>query len=412
MQKKVFPVLFATLLLDMIGIGMIIPIIPIIFTDPSSSSFLLTGYSTTEQYLVAGALTALFGLMQFIAAPILGELSDVFGRKKLLLTGVIGLALSQLLFGFGIEISSLTLLFFSRAFAGIASANFSIAQASIADVTEPKDRAKNFGLIGAAFGIGFILGPTLGGFIAKAADNAAAPFWFAGILGIVNACFVLLFLRETHHDRQAKHHFHIFKGIQNIRAALRDVDARPVYISSFLYTSGFTFFNSFIGILLVSRFNLSEAAIGTFFGAVGIWIVITQLFILRILSGRYAERAILRFSILGVAIALLVYPFVPNILLIYILIPFLAIPQGLTMANMGALISKSVSAKKQGAALGINGSLMALSQGIIPLLAGFGSGVAGINLPFIAGACCALSSWVNLFVLNRTHRKHVASPAP
>ncbi len=405
MQKKVFPVLFATLLLDMIGIGMIIPIIPIIFTDPSSSSFLLTGYSTTEQYLVAGALTALFGLMQFIAAPILGELSDVFGRKKLLLTGVIGLALSQLLFGFGIEISSLALLFFSRAFAGIASANFSIAQASIADVTEPKDRAKNFGLIGAAFGIGFILGPTLGGFIAKAADNAAAPFWFAGILGIINALLVIFFLRETHHDRQAEHHFHIFKGIQNIRTALRDVDARPVYVSSFLYTSGFTFFTSFIGILLVSRFSLSEAAIGTFFGAVGIWSVITQLFILRILAGRYNERAILRFSILSVAIAILVYPFAPNMPLIYILIPFLAIPQGLTMANMGALISKSVSSKKQGAALGINGSLMALSQGIIPLLAGFGSGLAGISLPFIAGACCALASWLNLFVLNRHHPK-------
>ena len=111
MQKKTLPILFVTLLIDMIGIGMIIPILPIIFTDSSSPSFLLSGYTSGEQYLMAGLLTALFGLMQFLGAPILGELSDVFGRKKLLILGVGVLALSQLLFGFGIEIGSLALLF-------------------------------------------------------------------------------------------------------------------------------------------------------------------------------------------------------------------------------------------------------------------------------------------------------------
>ena len=176
----------------MIGVGMIIPIIPIIFTDPTSPSFLLSGYTTGEQYLFAGLLTALFGLMQFLGAPLLGELSDVYGRKKLLILGVGVLAVSQLLFGFGIEIGSLTLLFFSRAIAGLAGANFSIAQASIADITEPKDRAKNFGLIGAAFGIGFILGPTLGGLLSHTFNNAAVPFWIASLLGIGNVLFVSL----------------------------------------------------------------------------------------------------------------------------------------------------------------------------------------------------------------------------
>lgn len=163
MRQKPLLVLFITLLIDMIGIGMIIPIIPILFTDPTSPSFLLAGYSRDAQYLLAGLLTAVFGLMQFLGAPILGELSDVYGRKRLLILGVGVLAISQLLFGFGVEIGSLWLLFISRAVAGLAGANFSVAQASIADVTDPKDRAKNFGLIGAAFGIGFILGPILGG---------------------------------------------------------------------------------------------------------------------------------------------------------------------------------------------------------------------------------------------------------
>ncbi len=275
----------------MIGVGMLVPILPVLFTDPTSPSFLLQGYSVGEQYFMAGLLTALFGLMQFIASPILGELSDAYGRKKLLTLGVAVLAVSQLIFGFGIEIASLWLLLVSRMVAGLAGANFSIAQAAIADVSAPNERAKNFGLIGAAFGIGFILGPLLGGFIAETTHNAAAPFWFAGILGIVNVLFISLMLPETHKTMSGAHHFHWLKGIHNIRDAFRDRDARPVYLTNFLYMSGFSFFVSFIGVLLVAKFHFSEASIGTFFGVVGAWMVVTQLFLLRLVAGKYSERA-------------------------------------------------------------------------------------------------------------------------
>ncbi|MCW1888203.1 MAG: MFS transporter [Candidatus Moranbacteria bacterium] len=401
MSKRVFPVLFATILLDMIGIGMLIPVLPIIFTDPSSPAFILEGYSVSAQYTMAGLLTALFGLMQFISAPLLGELSDVYGRKKLLTLGVGILALSQLLFGFGIETGSLLILFISRIIAGIAGGNFSIAQASIADITAPEFRARNFGLIGVAVGVGFIIGPMLGGFIVSATGNAAMPFWFAAALGIINVISISLFLDETHTNRKAEKNFHIWKGIHNIQTAWRDLDARPVYLASFLYTASFTFFTSFIGILLVARFGLSESAIGTFFGAVGFWIIVTQAFILRIISHRYRERQVLRFTIIMMAISLSLYPFVPSLIWIYTIIPLLAIPNGLTMANMTALISKSVGPSKQGAALGINGSLMALAQGTIPLLAGFGSGVFGIAAPFLAGSLLALGSWYFLFLRRR-----------
>lgn len=399
--RKIFPVLFATILLDMIGIGMLIPILPIIFTDPSSPAFMLAGYSQGAQYAMAGLLTALFGLMQFIAAPLLGELSDVYGRKKLLTFGVGVLALSQLLFGFGIETGSLLTLFISRIIAGIAGGNFSIAQASIADITLPNDRAKNFGLIGVAVGLGFIIGPILGGFLATLFGDAAVPFWFASALGIINMLSLSLFLKETHHDRKAEKNFHLLKGLHNIRAAWNDHDARPVYLASFFHFAGFNFFISFIGILLVARFGLSEGAIGTFFGAVGFWIIITQGLILRIISNKYHERQILRFSILMVAGAIILYPFVPTLPWVYILVPLLAIPNGLTMANMTALISRSVGPSKQGAALGINGSLMALAHGTIPLLAGFGSGFFGLATPFILGSAFGLTSWYLLFIKKR-----------
>ncbi|MBC7836207.1 MFS transporter [Acetobacteraceae bacterium] len=398
MQKRVLPVLFGTLLLDMIGIGMVLPIIPIIFTDPTSPSFLLMGYSVQMQYFIAGLVTALFGFMQFIASPILGEISDVYGRKKLLTLGVGVLAVSQLLFGFGIEIASVALLLFSRIVAGLAGANFSIAQATIADVTLPHDRAKNFGLIGAAFGIGFILGPVLGGFIAHAANNPAAPFWFAGLLGICNVIFISLFLPETRHNKSAAQKFHFLKGIQNIKDAFQDKDAAPVYLSSFLYWCGFSFFTSFIGILLVNKFSFDAAGIGIFFGVVGVWIVITQLFILRILTRKYNERQILRYSILLMAAAIALYPFMPTVMFLYILLPILSVPQGLSMANMQALVSQSVSEEKQGAALGINGSLVALSQGAIPLLAGVGGAFFGVTAPFIAGGVLVASAWAVLFL--------------
>lgn len=401
MAKKSLILLFLTLLLDMIGIGMVFPVIPIIFTDPGSSSFLLQGYSESVQYFMAGMVIALFGLMQFLAAPILGELSDVYGRKKLLTLGVGVLALSQLLFGFGIAIKSLTLLFISRAVAGLAGANFSIAQASIADVTEPKDRAKNFGLIGAAFGIGFILGPLLGGSLAGFTGNAASPFWFAAVLGLVNVISVSLFLPETNTERRQSHNFHFLKGVHNIQSAWRDRDARPLYLSSFLYLSGFAFYTSFIGVLLVARFGLSENAVGTFFGVSGAWIVATQLFILRIVTKKFSERTLLRISFPLMAGTLFLYPFMPSVFILYAIVPLLAVPNGLSMANMMALISKSVSAKKQGAALGINGSLMALAQGLIPLCAGLFSGLLGVKAPFIIGSLLILMAWLYMFFFSK-----------
>jgi DHA1 family tetracycline resistance protein-like MFS transporter len=397
-QKNVLPILFVTLLIDMIGVGMVIPIIPVIFTDPQSPSFMLQGFSVGQQYLISGLVTALFGFMQFLAAPILGELSDVYGRKKLLTIGVGVLAIAQLLFGFGIHIGSLSLLFISRAIAGIAGANFSIAQASISDITLPKDRAKNFGLMGAAFGVGFILGPLLGGWLAGAAQDAAVPFWVAGMLGVFNLLFISLFLPETRLVRSERQSFTIFKGVRNIRTALRDVDARPVYVANFLYMSGFAFFTSFIGILLASsKFSFSESSIGTFFAIVGVWIVITQGFILRMLTRTYNERQIIRYTLPVLASAIFFYPLLPNEILIYAIIPFLSIPSGLTMANMNSLVSKSVSPDKQGAALGISGSLTAFANGVIPLIAGIGSGFMGIQAPFFAGGMLVILAWLVLF---------------
>lgn len=394
-MKHTLPILFFTLLLDTITVGILFPILPLIFTDSTSSSFILEGFTKGQQYFVVGAIGAIFGFMQFLAAPLLGELSDIYGRKRLLAICVALLAVSNLLFGFGITTASLTILFVSRLVAGLAGANFSIAQACIADVSAPEDRAKNFGLIGAAFGIGFILGPLIGGWTAAYFADAAAPFWFAGALGVFNVFFVLKFLPETRGaSTEVASKFTLTKGITNIHAAFKDPEAAPVYWVSFLYMSGFAFFTTFISVLLKEKYLFTEANIGTFFAAVGVCIAITQIVILRIVSKRFSERGIMLVGFPIVAATIALYPVVGSAWLVYLLVPIMAVPQGLAFANIGALISKSVSPDKQGAALGINGSLMAFSQGAIPLVAGIATGIVGITIPFIVGAFVVMGAWL------------------
>lgn len=402
--KNTLPILFLTILLDMIGIGMIIPIIPIIFTDPSSPSFLLHGFSTQMQFLIAGGITALAGIMTFFAAPILGELSDLYGRKKLLAVCIGVLAISQIFFGLGILLSSLTILFISRAVAGLAGANISIAQASIADITEPKNRARNFGLIGVAVGIGFIIGPALGGSIASLSHSASIPFFVAGALGVINLISVTFFLPETRKIPESKlHNITLFKALHNIRAAFNGKESSLLYVSSFMYLTGFAFFTSSTGIFLVQKFSLTEGGLGTYFGVLGMWIVITQGLILRIITKKYTEKQILKYSLVGVASAVIIMPLMPSTIFIYVLLPFIAVPQGLSMANMNALISKSVTPDKQGAAMGINASLSALAQGLVPALAGGITALLGISFPYVIAGICMLFAWRNLFYKKSTN---------
>jgi DHA1 family tetracycline resistance protein-like MFS transporter len=213
--------------------------------------------------------------------------------------------------------------------------------------------------------------------------------------------FITFMLKETHHNRKEAAHFHIFKGLQNIAIAFKDKQANAIYFASFLYMSGFTFLTTFSGILGVAKFGFTEGELGTYFGAIGVFIVITQIFILPFVTKRWSERKILNVTLFILALAIAAFPFIPTVVLLYIAIPFLAVPQGLSIANIGALISKSVSPEKQGAALGINGSLIALSGGVIPIIAGVGSGAIGLSAPFVVGGLCILWAWSILFFAKR-----------
>lgn len=373
-KKPLFIVIF-TIFLDALGFGILIPIVPLLFADPHSNFYLLPqGTALETGYMLLGLITAIFPMMQFFSTSILGQLSDKFGRKPILLYTLLLTFASYVLFAFAISIKNLPLLFFSRALAGISSGNISVSQAAIADLTEPKDRAKNFGLIGAAFGLGFIIGPFLGG---KLSDpnvlsffNPTVPFYFAAILSILNAVSVKNFYKETNQFLSKSPNIQWGRALSNILQAVQMKELRLLFGINFLFFSGFTFFVTFFNVFLLERFGFDQGDTGNFFSFIGLCIAFTQGFLIRKIAGKWSEQQIVRVTMIanGVFVGLMYLATSPWML--YLFAAGFAITNGLSFANLAGLVSRSVDQKVQGEIMGINASVQALAQLIPPVLAG------------------------------------------
>ncbi len=375
MKNKTLIIVFITIFVDMLGFGILIPIIPQLFANPHSPEYLLApGVSVKQGYILLGFLLGIFPLMQFVATPIFGQLSDRYGRKMLLAVSLLGTALSYVFFAWGIVIKNITLLFFARGFDGITGGNISVAQAAIADITTPENRARNFGLMGAAFGLGFIIGPYLGGKLADPSVvswfNAATPFWFAAILALLNSLSVFFFLPETLKQKRVMS-IKWTKSLTDIVKAFNIKGLRSVYVTSFLFQAGFTFFTTFFGVFLIHRFNFSQGNIGDFFAYVGLCVVLTQAIITRFVTRILREDQILRVSLIASGILIVAYFLPTHAYQLLFITPFFAIFNGLSQATMPALISRSVDTSIQGEILGVSASVQALAQAIPPMLSGF-----------------------------------------
>lgn len=375
LKHQLFIVIF-TIFLDALGLAILLPVTPTLLVDPSSPYFMLpNGFSINQGYILLGLLTAIFPLMQFFATPILGQLSDKYGRRNVLIISLLGTAAGYFLFALGILFRNIPLLFFARALDGITGGNISVAQASIADVTKPEDRAKNFGLIGAAFGMGFILGPFIGG---KLSDHTlvsffspAMPFYFATALSLFNAISVYKFFEETNKNLLTDIKITWTRSVHNILKALERKELAPLFTTGFLFHTGFGFFVSFFSVFLIDKFKFTQGGVGDFFSFVGIWIAFTQAVLTRRLAKYFSEAQILRITIIGDGIAIGLM-FLPTVWWqLYLLVPFVAIFNGLSFANLTGLISRSADKTIQGEVLGINASVMALGQLIPPLVGGF-----------------------------------------
>ena len=401
-------ILFVTIFLDLLGFGILIPVIPSLFANPNSTSYLLAnGASIETGYLLMGLLIGLFFIGQFFMSPVLGELSDRFGRKKVLFVSVAGSALSYLLFGIGIMTKSILIVFFARAVNAVTSSILSVSQATIADITSPAQRTKNFGIIGAAFGMGFVVGPFLGGTLSNPAIvswfGPTIPFWFASLLACINAISVLLFLPETN-----KHLVHrpltFTRSIRNIHRAFHMRELRSLFATNFFFQAGFTFFTTFFSVFLITRYGFSQQGIGNYFAYTGIWIAISQGFLLRLIPQTVESKNILRISILCTSIFILLQFFTETWWELLFIVPFLAIANGFSAANIQGSISRRATPSAQGEIMGLNASVESLARAIPPLISGFVAAVLSPSSPLIISSLLIFIAWV-IFVMTRPTKK-------
>lgn len=408
-KKKLHPLVavFITVFIDLLGIGIMIPVYaPLIIEN--KHGMLPPDMSEQTRNLLYGILTATYPFFQFFGAPILGTLADKYGRKKILQISLIGTFVGYVLFAFSIHAHILWLLVVARAIPGFMGGNISIVTAALADISKPEEKAKNFGLIGMAFGLGFILGPFLGGILSSRDISPwfdySTPLWFTSLLTLVNIYYVQKQFPETFKP-SAPGRITLLAGIHNIRKAFRLVNMRIILLTVFLQAFGFSFFMQFNQVYLIKKFQFNEKSIGMIFGYIGLWIAITQGLIVRNIAGRIAPARILRFSLAGLSVAILLILLPDEWWPLLLINPFIAIFQGLSQPNQTSIVSALATKETQGEILGIQQSIAAIAFTIPPLIAGVIVSF-DFRLPIIASALVTFLAWAVFYFGFREKQSH------
>ena len=399
MKKSPLASILSIVFIDLIGFGMIIPVLPLYAQR----------FQATEWQI--GLLLASYSLMQFLASPLLGWLSDRYGRKPVLLCSLIGSALGYLLMA---NAASLTILFAARILAGISGASVGTASAYIADITPPENRSKRIGLIGAAFGIGFILGPATGGILSH--FSVVAPFWFAAILSILNAIamWILLPEPERHAVRQ--------QGPVDLRETFEQAGSWRLGVITLIYfigIAGFAIVTVIYAQVSNRRFDLNQSQISYIFVMMGLIGALIQGGAIGRLAKRFGDvnLAIAGFALM--AISMMAMPLAHSIFSFLLFSAGLAMGNSLSQPTMSAIASKGASPALQGRVLGIVQSAGSLGRVFGPVTAGvllthdhLGPNDRYGDTPFFVGGLFIAIAFVFAMTLRRSapQRLHVAPP--
>ena len=398
-KNSLWPI-FLTVFIDMLGVGIIIPIVPALFFD-LKTSILPAGMAVSTRYILYGFLIASYPFMQFFGAPVLGALSDRYGRKPLILISLVGTLIGYLVFAQAVNSHNLIIIFLARMLPGFTGGNISIIMSALSDVSNEQTRVKNFGLVGMAFGLGFVIGPALGGILADSEHvswfSMSTPFLFTALLTFINIIFLHFNFRETlRHKRDTVINF--FTGFKNIGKSFKTPHLRVIFSSVLLYSMGFAFYTQFFSVYLIQKFNYTPGQIGMLYGWVGIWLIITQGGIVRRMSGKIASKKVIPISMLGVSIVLATLLIPSNPTFFYFINPLIAIFHGMTSPNMTSVVSTQAGKSFQGEILGINQSMLSLGNFFPPIIGGFISAFNGnSSYPLMASALFVLVAW-GLFV--------------
>ncbi len=366
-MNRSLAVLLLTVFLDSVGFGLIIPIMAPLILGEGSSMF--SGISLSERGWFFGFIVSAYCIAQFIGSPLLGALSDRYGRKKILqitlIAGVIGYALSLS----AMILGSVALFIFSRFLEGVAAGNFTIVQSMMADLSSSEEiRRKNFSLLGMAWGVGFILGPYFGGVLAHT-GGILTPFFYACIFCSLNWILGTFLLNETLKVRSEKK-WTLLQGIFDLKRVFSHAELRGIFIVAFLFSLGWGFFTEFSPVFLTTRFHFEALDIGNFYAYAGVWVALCQGLFIRPLLARYSPVALMRCGLFFLALNLFVFLAFDASWICYVAVPLIAFPESLIYPNSSAIVSTLSGENEQGEMLGIHNSLQWASMGFIPLFIG------------------------------------------
>ncbi|HYQ88571.1 MAG TPA: MFS transporter [Candidatus Binatia bacterium] len=357
-------ILFLTVFIHLLGFGIIIPLLPY--------------YAETygAKAIVVGLLTTSFSFCQFLFAPLWGRLSDRIGRRPVLIGSLVVTALSYLVYA---AAHSLLLLFASRMLAGVAGAVLSTAQAYVADTTTPENRTKGMGLIGAAFGMGFIFGPALGGILSR--WGFAAPAYASAALALSAAVFAFFRLRESLPPEVRAE----AAARRRQRATMGEALRRPVVgtVLGLFFTATLCFagMEAILALFCQRYFHWGPHQIGYLFAYVGVVAAAMQMGIVGALARRFGERALVRAGMGLMGLAFVTAGLRPPLAIFLLVMGFIAVASGMLTPSLSGLVSLATPADEQGGILGIYQSLGSLARAVGPFLGGLAFDVVSPGAP-------------------------------
>jgi MFS transporter, DHA1 family, tetracycline resistance protein len=387
--KRALALIFFIMLMDVIGMSLLFPVAPYIVQRYSSDALMVT------------LLTVIYAGAQFLAAPALGKISDRLGRRPVLLICVLGSAIGYFIFGFA---GALWVLFLSRLIDGITGGNISTASAYIIDVSKPEERAKNFTLLGMAYGVGFILGPALGGALGQWDLNA--PLFAAGVVSLASTTLIYFILPESlPKERRVKTHMSLkdFNPFASIAQMAFKPGLALILLVVALFNFSFDGVNSVTGVFIKDKFAAAPLTLGLLFVVVGIATAFVQGTLVERLVPRYGEK---RMALVGLLASVTGWPLLALAPILWMLFPIAFLQSGITgfiWATTGVMAANLVSESEQGQLAGVNVALGGLMSMLGPLWAGAVYDHVAPEAPYwmgalILGAACLLLARVKVKV--------------
>jgi MFS transporter, DHA1 family, tetracycline resistance protein len=366
-------IIFLTVFIDLLGFGIIIPLLPFYAESFGASAF------------TVGLLGTVFSLMQFVVAPLCGRWSDRVGRRPVILYGLLASCVAYVALALA---DSLALVFAARILGGIAGGNIPTAQAYIADVTTPENRAKGMGLVGAAFGLGFVFGPAIGGVLTRFGHSV--PMWFAAALCFANFVAAVFLLPESRHG--TPHHVSL-RRLELIQRARRHPGLLPLLFVFFLVSASFAAFEATFALFSERRLGFTAENIGYIFAFIGLILaMVNGLLVGRVLP-LVGERRLIPLAIGALAVGLLLVPTVYSLPVLLVVCATIAVGMGFNNPALTSVVSRLSDPHEQGGMLGLAQSLAALGRIVGPAWGGFLFDRTGTTVPYVTASAimvCAL----------------------